>query len=281
MRKIGLGLDFQHRASYGKPMDELLNYFSDRLSHISIVGLIEDRDVTEFKSLTKLPILHHFTGVEPAGVDGVQLAAVRRQCEIAQQLQALWCLEDIGIWSIGPYNIPYFAPPVLCNAVLEATIDGVHALQKEVSIPFLAELPSCSFIAGDMSLPEFFTRLVGATGCGIVLDVSHVFSYAIYSDQSPLAVLAALPLASVVEIHVAGGSVHPSHSWRYRDTHTEPVLDGVIAILTQALKACSNLRAVTYEIGLGIGLDLVEEELARLQQMADTANFQPRLYDVQ
>lgn len=277
MQAIGVGLDYQHRRSYGKSLAELLGSLAARLSHVSIVGLTTDDDVRDFKSITSLPILHHFTGVAPGGASGLNFANLQRQCEISADLDAVWCLEDIGIWHIGPYNIPYFAPPVLCRDVLDQTITGVRALLREVTVPFLAELPSCSFIAGDMTLEAFFCELIADTGCGMVLDVSHVFSYAIYCGKNPLDVLTALPLDSVVEIHIAGGSVHPQHAWRYRDTHVEPIVDAVFPILEAAIRHCCNLRAITYEIGLGISLDLVDRELTRLERIANTLGFIPSL----
>ncbi|MDR5822804.1 DUF692 family multinuclear iron-containing protein [Caballeronia sp. LZ043] len=272
---IGLGLDFQHRYSYGTPLVELFDSLSDHLSHVSIVGLVTDDDVRSFKSMTSLPVLHHFTGVAPAGIGGINMDVLRRQTAITTQLGAKWCLEDIGIWNIGPYDIPYFASPVLCQDVLEQTIDGVLTIQRQSTVPFLAELPSCSFVAGDMSLDAFFRGLIERTGCGMVLDVSHVFSYAIYCDREPLELLAAFPLDSVVEIHVAGGSVHPQHSWRYRDTHVEPILDEVVAILDAAIVGCRHLQAITYEIGLGISPELVDQEIKRLRRVAGRHGFTP------
>ena len=277
MQTIGLGLDYQHRQSYSRSLGDLLRSLEARLSHVSIVGLVTDDDVRDFKAMTALSILHHFTGVAPGGADGVNLANLRRQCEISTALGAVWCLEDIGIWHIGPYDIPYFAPPVLCREVLDQTITGLHRLKREAPVPFLAELPSFSFLAGDMTLEDFFGELLAETDCGMVLDVSHVFSYAIYCNKNALEVLRAMPLDRVVEIHVAGGSVHPEHGWRYRDTHVEPIVEEVIPILATAIDQCRNLRAITYEIGLGISLDLVDQEITRLQRIAEAHHFVPRL----
>lgn len=277
MNSIGLGIDYQHRDSYQKPLPALIEGLAQRISHISVVGLQTERDVHNFTQMTNLPLLHHFTGVAPAGVYGVQMDALRHQREISRKIQALWCLEDIGVWNIGPYNIPYFAPPVLCEAVLQQTIAGVKAIQREVDVPFLAEVPSCSFVAGDISLGDFFQRLVSATACGVVLDVSHVYSYAIYTGTPVTEALASFPLQNVIEIHIAGGSVHPTHTWRYRDTHVEPVLPEVIETLANALPLCPALRAVTYEIGQGMNVDLIDRELNRLQAVADSVGFHPRL----
>ncbi|RQU50041.1 multinuclear nonheme iron-dependent oxidase [Burkholderia cenocepacia] len=277
MQVIGLGLDFQHRHSYGKPLTELLDDLAPRLSHLSIVGLVTDEHANSFRKMTDLPIVHHFAGVAPCGATGINRHALRRQHDISHIIDAVWCLEDIGIWNIGPYHIPYFAPPVLCQAVLDQAIVGVQLIQQTIDIPFYAELPSCSFVAGDMSLGTFFHRLIEKTDCGVVLDVSHVFSYARYCEQNPLDVLMSLPLDHVGEIHVAGGSIHPQYPWRYRDTHTEPVLTQVSSLLDSAIPLCPNLRAITYEIGARIDPALIDQEILRLQQIAMLRGFAPQL----
>lgn len=94
--------------------------------------------------------------MEPAGIDGLRPDVLENQSNISNALQAAWCLEDIGIWNVGPYNLPYFAAPVLCESVLAMTIEGVKRIQQVSSIPFCAEIPSFSIAAGDMTLGEFF-----------------------------------------------------------------------------------------------------------------------------
>ncbi|QRR07701.1 DUF692 family protein [Burkholderia sp. MS455] len=277
MQAIGLGLDFQHRHGYGQPLAPLLESLTSRLSHLSIVGLLTYSEARQFRGMTSLPLVHHFTGVAPAGAVGINLDALHAQCAISDTLDAVWCLEDIGIWNIGPYHIPYFAPPVLCQAVLDQTVSGIATIQHESAIPFLAGLPSCSFVAGDLTLDAFFNQLTDRTGCGIVLDVSHVFSYARYCAREPFDLLNALPLEHAVEIRVAGGSIHPQYAWRYRDTHSEPIAAPVLALLDTAIGRCPNLRAITYEIGSGIAPELVSEEITRLQEIANRHRFVPRV----
>ncbi|RMV62088.1 DUF692 family multinuclear iron-containing protein [Pseudomonas coronafaciens] len=274
MARIGLGIDFQHRLGYGVGFDDLIKETRSSLSHLSIVGLSSMTEVDIFLQIAdKLPIIHHFTGVAPAGQCGLNLDALLYQKQISSALKAVWCLEDIGIWNIGPYSIPYFSPPVLCQEVLEQTVNGIHEINKVVDIPFLAEFPSCSFVSGDLRLEYFFSKLIDETGCGMVLDVSHVLSYTIYTKTPAAEVLEKLPLDAVVEIHVAGGSIHPEFEWRYRDTHSEPVLEATLDILTLAIAQCRNLRAITYEIGTGITPGLILSDLDRLEGVAKSAGF--------
>lgn len=276
MKNIGIGIDYQHRNSYEITFEELITNLIDCLSHLSIVGLTNEREVQKFLSLSKkTPIIHHLTNIAPAGVEGLNIVELEKQYNFTKKLKARWCVEDIGIWNIGPYNIPYFSPPVLCEPVLEQTINGINLLQSKISVPFLAEVPSCSFVAGNMDLGIFFQNLVKETNCSIVLDVSHIYSYAIYCDESCVDILKRFPLSSVKEIHIAGGSVHPIHKWRYRDTHNEPIMSEILELLKISIKQCPSLQAITYEIGIGSPIYLIQDEITLLNNICDELYFTP------
>lgn len=270
--RVGLGIDYTH--SYGHKLHDLLQLAPNGISHLSVVA-IPDEDVahTFRQTFSQYAMIHHFSGMEPAGIEGLRSGVLKKQNAISEVLQAAWCLEDIGIWNIEPYNLPYFAAPVLCEPVLAMAIDGVKRIQDVSSIPFSAEIPSFSIAAGDIPLGEFFHRLVDATGCNVVLDISHVFSYAIYYDLPPEKVLATLPCHAVNEIHIAGGSVHPTHQWRYRDTHSEKIVSEVFPLLERALVDCPNLKAVTYELGVGITPEVITTDLRNIEESCQRMNF--------
>ncbi|RNM28527.1 DUF692 family protein [Dickeya undicola] len=271
---VGLGIDYTH--SYGHKLSELLQLSQHGISHLSVVAIPDLAVAKTFRqTFIDYPIIHHFSGMEPAGIDGLRPDVLERQSEISNELQAAWCLEDIGIWNVGPYNLPYFAAPVLCESVLAMTIEGVKRIQQVSRIPFCAEIPSFSIAAGDMTLGEFFHRLVDATQCGVVLDISHVFSYAIYYGLKPEDVLTSLPLSAVNEIHIAGGSVHPKHHWRYRDTHSEKIVAEVFPLLEQAITQCTNLKAITYELGVGISTEVIVTDLGNIDNACQRMNFSP------
>lgn len=275
---IGLGFDYQHRFKYQAHLDKLIDLYKNEISHLSIVGLNSENDVTEFLKMSQqIPIIHHLSEIAPASAFGPNLDLAEKQNHFSTLMNAKWCLEDIGIWNIGHFGLPYFIPPIFDRTILNHTIKGVKQLQKKLTIPFLAEIPSCSFIAGNISLGEFFHALVEETGCGIVLDVSHVYSYSIYRELCPLKILETLPLQSAIEIHIAGGSVHPTHKWRYRDTHSEEILHSVYELLEHSLLQCQNIRAITYEIGIGLPLELITNELGKIASIGLKANFTPNI----
>lgn len=274
--RVGIGLDYQYRDRYPRTLAEIGRDWSSRLSHLSVVSMASPRDAAEVRQLAgDLPILHHLSNIAPANPEGANLELLGEQDEMSRILRAQWCGEDIGIWSLGPYSIPYFAPPVLDEASLAHVAKGVREVMARTSVPFLAEIPSFSFVAGDLTLGEFFTRLVADAGCRLVLDLSHVFSYALAMGRDPQEVLATLPLDAVREIHIAGGRPSPTWSFRYIDNHSDPVHEPVMELLRTAVRRCEHLSCVTFEIGVSIQRATMEGELARIEDLLEAEGFEP------
>jgi uncharacterized protein (UPF0276 family) len=274
--RVGIGLDYKYRDNYAKPLHEICRDWSARLSHLSVVSLQNQREAADFRALAgSLPVVHHLSNIAPANPGGPDLELLDRQDEMSRVLGAAWCGEDIGIWSLGPYQIPYFAPPVLDESSVRFIARGVREVARRCSVPFLAEIPSFSFVAGDLSLGDFFTRLVADAGCSLVLDLSHVFSYALAKGTNAARVLESLPLDAVREIHIAGGKVSTTHATRYIDNHSDPVLEPVLELLRIAARICENLRAVTYEIGVSIRIETMEAELVKIQHILEQERFVP------
>jgi uncharacterized protein (UPF0276 family) len=111
----------------------------------------------------------------------------------------------------------------------------------------------------------------------LVLDVSHVVSYALATGTDPITVLHSLPLWAVWEIHIAGGKVNPNHPDRYIDTHNHPILPSIYEVFEAALTSCENLRAVTFELGEAVTHELIETGLEQIERRIDAAGFTPRI----
>lgn len=277
---LGLGVDYQRNGAQN--LRRLGARLAGRLSHVSVVALLDGKEARSFQSIFPgLPVIHHLSGVAPCDSRGPHLDTLRAQDQISCQIGAVWCGEDIGTWSIGPYDIPYFAPPLFEESVADLIGERIGVVIDSASVAFLAEVPSCSFVAGRMSLGAFFHRIVERSGCGVVLDLSHVFSYALYVGRDPLEVLDSLPLDAVWEIHVAGGKISPRYDYLYIDSHDDPIIPQVDALLVAALSRCSHLRAVTYEIGTKLSDDDIEGEIDRLERLLHAHDYVSDLHPVE
>jgi uncharacterized protein (UPF0276 family) len=249
-----------------------------RTAHLSIVGIPSLADARVFRSFARdLPVIHHLNNVSPGDPDGPNWDNLASQDAISRELGAVWCNEDIGVWNIGPYYIPYFTPPLLEPEVADLIAQRIAAMRPRLSVPFLAEIPSCSMVAGRLSLGQFFERVVRDGGCDLVLDLAHVYSYALAKGESALRVLESMPLDAVRHIHVAGGFVDPEHSWCYVDSHDHPIVPPVLDLLRRSVRACDRLEAITFEVGPKLAEGVLDSELDRVEGLLDEEGHVPRL----
>ncbi|MFH8342827.1 DUF692 family multinuclear iron-containing protein [Streptomyces sp. AM6-12] len=279
--RLGFGLDWQYRDRYPQSMAELRTKYDGRLSHLSVVSLPSTADARVFmdECARGLPVVHHLPGVAPAAPGGPNLDLHTRLEAVSDVLDAVWTCEDIGLWSIGPYPLPYFTPPLFERELADHVVEGIRTLHRLSRYRFVPEIPSCTLAVGRMSLGDFFHRVTDGADCDLLLDVAHVFSYAVAARRPFAQVLRSLPLERVVEIHVAGGYIDPTFDNRYLDTHSHAVAPAVIDLLQEAVAASPRLRAVTYEIGVGLDAQDLDEDFGRIEELLDEADWTPAASD--
>jgi uncharacterized protein (UPF0276 family) len=84
-----------------------------------------------------------------------------------------------------------------------------------------------------MTEAEFITEVLERADAGLLLDVNNVYVNACNHGFDAEALIAALPLHRVVQIHVAGHRVEPD-GFRI-DTHGAPIADPVLDLLAFTL----------------------------------------------
>jgi uncharacterized protein (UPF0276 family) len=267
MALVGLGFDYVD-LNPGL-LESLLGRVHGTISHLSVMTIRSETDAEAFRvAAGTLPIIHHLSNIAPADPRGPNMTLLRKQDRISRTLRAIWCNEDIGSWDLGPYFLPSFAPPLFESDVAEFVSEGIRKVQQASSVPFLPEIPACSFHAGRLSLGQFFTHVVEGTNSFLLADLSHVYSYALAVDQEPRQVLETLPLHRVWHIHVAGGFSASDDPTYYYDSHDRLTPEPILELMRHAITRCPNLRAVTFEIvPTVLSLDEIESEIERLNSI--------------
>lgn len=118
---------------------------------------------------------------------------------------------------------------------LQVFCDHVCEAQDYLGCRMLIENPSSYVAWCDSIIPEaqFLRAVAERTGCGILLDVNNVFVSATNHGFDPLAYLAAIPVAPVGEIHLAGFD-RGEHC--LIDTHGKPVAEPVWTLYAEAMR---------------------------------------------
>ena len=193
-------------------------------------------------------------------------------------------------YSFGTYLPPLYTPD--SARVVAGNIDRVQEWMDRKATPrdsygplFLLEMPPLTyFMAGTMSVPDYFHLVTELTPCGLVLDIGHlwtVYRYTVASREWSLEQFVErfvneFPMDRVVEIHVAGLAPHAATvegeaqelhpAWIDAHAAPIPVISWQILERILADPRLVNLRGLALEVDTKpIELILEEFQMAALR----------------
>ncbi len=117
------------------------------------------------------------------------------------------------------------------TATLQRVCDHIDQVQSHLGRRMLLENPATyvEFAASTWDEAAFLSEVLCRTGCGLLLDVNNVYVSCINHQRDAHAVIRALPLAQVGEIHLAGFAqqVDANGDLLLIDSHGAPVAQAV------------------------------------------------------
>jgi uncharacterized protein len=126
------------------------------------------------------------------------------------------------------------------RTTLNRVCDHIDQTQEHLRRRILLENPATyvEFAASTFDEAAFITEIIHRTGCGLLLDVNNAYVSGVNHQRDPYAYLAALPLAEVGEIHLAGFAEDrdAADAPLLIDTHGAPVAEAVWELYAFALE---------------------------------------------
>ncbi|HJU04616.1 MAG TPA: DUF692 family protein [Nitrospiraceae bacterium] len=225
--------------------------------------------------------------------------ALATAAEQAATLGSAWMNHECAAKQIAGYSFGTYLPPLFTNASADVVAENATLIQQRLAASgsftagreplLLIEIPPLTYFGfGDLSVAEFFRRVVAQTPCGLVLDIGHVWTVYRYTAEwrrrgGVLEFLAefleVFPLERVVQIHLAGletHGVHVEHARRmsrgadepprWIDAHSAPIPEVLWEMLAQVLahpRLC-HLKGVALEVDTK-AVPLIITEFERFQ----------------
>ncbi|MFA5120982.1 DUF692 domain-containing protein [Zavarzinia sp.] len=187
------------------------------------------------------PVSIHGVGLSLGSAGGPDPVHLERFARLVERIEPSLVSEHLA-WSVGGGHYWNDLLPLPRNGeTLEVMAANVGRVQDRLRRRLLVENPSSymEFRNSDRSEAEFLAALVARTGCGLLLDLNNLYVSTANLGGDPLAVLNALPLDTVGEIHVAGHRRVPVDGIEILiDDHAGPVCDEVLALLSIATRRC-------------------------------------------
>jgi uncharacterized protein len=210
----------------------------------------------------RYPVVLHGLSLNIGGVDALDEAYLRDVRDLAEAVGARWVSDHLCWTGVDGVRTHELLPLPLTSESLAHVIERVRVTQDVLGQPLVLENAAAylGFEESTMSEPEFFTGLVEATGCRLLLDVNNVHVSASNVGFDPRGYVDALPSGAVVQIHLAGSQDLGAF---LLDTHDDRVSEPVWDLYAQACRRFGPV-STSFEWDSGVpSLDVFREELRK------------------
>lgn len=184
---------------------------------------------------TDYPVSLHGVGLSLGSADRLDVGHLARLRRLADRIAPQLMSEHLCWGAIGERHLNDLLPMPYSSAALALMCERIDAAQNALGRPLLIENVS-SYLRWqqeEYSEWDFVATLAQRSGCGLLVDVNNIYVSAINHGYDARAYLAALPAASVGELHLAG---HETQRDCLIDTHSRPVCAAVWDLYREALK---------------------------------------------
>jgi hypothetical protein len=219
------------------------------------------------------PVIPHGVKLSLGSAEGIDDDRVRRLGALARTLRAPMVTEHIALTSAGGREIGHLTQ-------LPRTRDAVRVVARNVAcarralpdVPFALENVAWTLQWPDDTLREedFYTEVLEATGCPMLLDLGNLYANALNERRDPLQVLRALPLERVAMVHIAGGHLEDNF---FFDDHASPVGTGVFELLAVLIDAVGAVPVLLERDANFPPFEALLDELERVRALQADRRF--------
>ena len=234
--RAGLGLKPQHFTEILATCPDL-GFFEIHAENYLVAGGPFHHALSRIRN--HYPLSIHGVGLS-IGADGpLDVTHLDRLAALLHRYQPQSFSEHLAWSTHGGLFFNDLLPLPYDLSTLNRVCDHIDQTQEHLQRRILLENPATylEFAASTLDEAAFITEIIRRTGCGLLLDVNNAYISGVNHQRDPQAYLAALPLAAVGEIHLAGFAKDQDAAGAplLIDTHGAPIAAAVWELYAFAL----------------------------------------------
>ncbi len=269
-------LDTKDRVGLGwRP--ELAAGIFDALDRIDVLEVVADNYLAANRQqrqglnlmAQQVAVQLHCIDLGLAGAEDVSTARLERLARLVGDIAPECWSDHLAFVRAGEIEIGHLAAPPRNDASVENAARNITKAARVVgSMPEMENIATLIEPPGStLSEAEWISRVIAASGCGLLLDVHNFYANAINFGSDPLHFLDSIPLDRVRSLHIAGGRwiKSPDGSRDYLlDDHLHAVTEPVYELVAEvAARAAQPLTVLLERDGAYPEMPLLLEELDR------------------
>ena len=143
------------------------NFFEGRFAHF--LDLLREKQI---------PVAVHGVLLSIGSIDPLKRDHMRKVIEVSEGLNVSNFSEHLSLTEVQDVSLDALTPLAWTQQVADNVCRKVDEIQKMIDKPFLLENVSNRFIVPDTeySEPQFINFILSRTGCGLLLDVTNVYT---------------------------------------------------------------------------------------------------------
>jgi len=203
--KLGAGIGFR------EPLKGELFMNRDKVDWLEIT-VDHFMDASPEKAHELNLLIEHFKLI-PHGLDlslgsaeGIDDDYMRKFAKIIERVNPPYWSEHIAFTHAGGISIGHLSPLPFTNEALDVLVKNIQTAKQYVELPLILE--NITYIVemkSDMTEAQFLTELAERTDCGLLLDVTNLYTNAVNHGYDLDSFLDTAPLERVVQLHFTGG----------------------------------------------------------------------------
>ncbi len=221
----------------------------------------------------RYPLAMHGVSLSIGGRDPLDRDYLRQLATLARRVRPR-VISDHLCWTSGDgVQLHDLLPLPQTDEAVRHVAARVREVQDALGQQILLEnVSSYLRFSGDaLDEAQFLSAIVAESGCGLLLDVNNAWVNGHNHGFDPYAMLDALPVDAVGQIHLAGHSVDALGSGLLIDTHDQPVCSDVWALYAHAVRRFGDVPAMIERDDNYPPFTELLAELAQARDIAATA----------
>ncbi len=191
------------------------------------------------------PLVPHAINLSIGSAEGLDTAYVSQLAKLITRLNPPWWSEHLCFTKAGGIDIGHLSPLPYTWEAVEVVCRNIERLRSYLEVPLIIE--NIAYLVNipdaEMTEAQFIAEIVQRSNCGLLLDVTNLYTNAVNHNYDIEDFLAQFPLERVVQLHFVGGY------WQdgiLIDSHSHATPEPVWELMAEVL-ARTNTKGVILE----------------------------------
>jgi uncharacterized protein (UPF0276 family) len=191
------------------------------------------------------PIIPHGLDLSLGGAEGIADDYLAAMADLVARLDPPWWSEHIAYTRAGGVPLGHLAPLPWTVEAVDVVARNVERVRRRIRTPLILENITATLIVPETEMDEveFLRAVLDRTGCGLLCDVTNLYTNAVNHGQDLDDVLDRFPWDRAVQLHFAGGHWHDGS---LIDSHAHATPPEVWRVLEAAVSRAS-VRGIILE----------------------------------